>query len=91
MADVKSIAAAAAPDRVRPPTVGDMVWFFDDTRAQTYTKIGAGPYPAVVLFRDVGGLNLHVIAGRFDVERVQHKSLLGDQPGKKRWWEWPTR
>lgn len=86
-------AAPPAPPTVRKmPKVGDDVHFFDDTRAQQYSRPGAGPYAAKVNLLDLGGVSLTIFApgGILYAERVPHKSqLLADDKSRKKWWQWP--
>lgn len=77
----------------RKPIVGDDVWFYDQEMGAQYSRMGIGPYAAKVTAHDLSGVSLFVMGpqgGRFDVEKVLHKSdLPATSTGKQRWWEWP--
>jgi hypothetical protein len=93
--NAKPEAAAAQPPRpaYRKPNVGDIVHFFDDTRAQQYAQPGVGPYAAIVTMLGPVGVQLEVFGpngGRFYAERVPHKSeLRAEDKSRKKWWQWP--
>lgn len=96
MAEAKTAmpaSPAAAAEKFRRPIVGDAVWFFDQTRAVNYSRMGVGPYAAMVVALDIAGVSIKIFGPHavFDAERVLHRSELGEDAGKKRWWEWPTR
>lgn len=89
--DAPDGALAMAPAH-RKPIIGDRVHFFDQNRAGPYARMGVGPYAATVTCID-GGVALFVMGpqgGRFDVDKVPHKSEISGE-GKKRWWEWPRK
>jgi hypothetical protein len=85
-------AAAAAP-KFKRPEIGDIVHYFDETRAQQYSKPGAGPYAALVTMHDVGGLVLQIFGprgGNFYAENLRHKSELDPKDqARRKWWNWP--
>lgn len=86
--------APGKPEPHRKPRVGDDVWYYDESRAAYASIIGAGPYTARVTCIEPRGVHLFVMGpqgGRFDADRIAHKSELGDVAGKKKWWEWPPR
>jgi hypothetical protein len=86
------IPQSAAERVAEKPSVGDSVHFYDETQTSAFSRMGPGPYAAIVTRLDASGVSLFVMGpqgGRFDVEKVLHRSQLGEGGGKRRWWERP--